>query len=357
MKITFLMPSLKAGGAQRVMINIISRLISQKFQVNLILINYKGDLYDALPKEVSTIVLNKSRVRYSILQLYRIIKNERPDIVFSSLAHVNLIVLFLKKFLPNKIKFVVREANTPSIIIKSKLMKFIYRNLYSSSDQIIAQSNIIEKELIQKFGINKNKISRINNPVDTKKIRSRINFFSRLTNDKSILILASRLVFQKGIDELILNLKFLNKEYLLLVLGEGPELSSLIKLVHENNLEKKVVFLGYLDNPWEKIASADLFLLPSRWEGTPNAALEALACGTKVIATPNSGGLMDLTTAIKKGDVIISNMGKTFIKTIEDNLRDLKSKIELSKLPKEFNYDTTLNKYVNLFQKLSSSGF
>ena len=346
------MPSLKAGGAQRVIINIISRLISLNIKVKLILINYKGDLYELLPQEVSTEVLHKSRVRYSIFAIYKIIKNEQPDIVFSSLAHVNLIILFLKRLLPKKIKYVVREVNTPSIIIKSRFMKLIYRILYNSSDKIIAQSNKIESELINQFSVIENKISRINNPVNTKKIRSQINSFNRLDNKKSVLILASRLVFQKGIDELIINLKHLDTEYLLVILGEGPEMNKLIKLVKKNNLEKKILFLGYLENPWQKIACADLFLLPSRWEGTPNAALEALACGTRVIATPNSGGLIDLKSALKKRDVVIAKMGKPFIKAIEDNIKSFKSKIEISKLPQEFNYDTTLDKYVILFKEL-----
>ena len=132
-------------------------------------------------------------------------------------------------------------------------------------------------------------------------------------------------------------------------------MSKLVKLVKKNNLEEKVLFLGYLENPWQKIACADLFLLPSRWEGTPNAALEALACGTRVIATPNSGGLMDLKSSVKKGDVVIAKMGKDFIRAIEENLNSLKTKIEISKLPQEFNYDATLDKYVILFKKLQSS--
>ena len=346
------MPSLKAGGAQRVIINIINKLVEEKYKVLLVLICYKGDLFDTLPNNLDLKLLNKNRVRDGIFECYKILREYKPDLVFSSLAHVNLILLFLSKFLPTHIKFIVREANTPSIIIKNRILKILYRYLYNSADKIIAQSELIKNELIELFHIKKNIIARINNPVDIKLIRKNINRLNRLDENKKFLISAGRLVHQKGLDILINILSKFDDDFYLIILGEGPDYKHLTEIVKNLNIEKKIFFYGYVKNPWELIASADIFLLPSRWEGTPNAALEALACGTKIIASPNSGGLIDLKESVKKNDIIITNFDDNFIYKLRENTKLLKNEILSSKLPKEYYSENVTSTYINLFREI-----
>ncbi len=352
MKIVIFMPSLKAGGAQRVIINIINKLVEEKYKVLLVLICYKGDLFDTLPNNLDLKLLNKNRVRDGIFECYKILREYKPDLVFSSLAHVNLILLFLSKFLPTHIKFIVREANTPSIIIKNRILKILYRYLYNSADKIIAQSELIKNELIELFHIKKNIIARINNPVDIKLIRKNINRLNRLDENKKFLISAGRLVHQKGLDILINILSKFDDDFYLIILGEGPDYKHLTEIVKNLNIEKKIFFYGYVKNPWELIASADIFLLPSRWEGTPNAALEALACGTKIIASPNSGGLIDLKESVKKNDIIITNFDDNFIYKLRENTKLLKNEILSSKLPKEYYSENVTSTYINLFREI-----
>ena len=64
--------------------------------------------------------------------------------------------------------------------------------------------------------------------------------------------------------------------------------------------------------PWPHFAGADAFLLPSRWEGMPNAALEALACGTTVIATPEAGGIAEVAAEAAGGAVTVAAAGAPF---------------------------------------------
>mgnify|MGYP001170637166 CR=1 FL=1 len=351
-KIVIIMPSLKAGGAQRVIINIIKSLTKKKYKVLLVLICYKGDLYNTLPKDIKVEVLNKKRVRYGLFDIFKILKKNKPDIVFSSLAHVNLILLFLKKFLSKKIKFIIREANTPSVILKSSRIKFLYNILYRSADKIIAQSNLIRSELITSFNINDDLIVRINNPIDVKLVRENIKSFKRFDEKKKILISAGRLVYQKGFDTLIRILSKYNEDFYLIILGEGPEHAYLKEISRKFKIEEKIIFYGYIEKPWEMIASADIFLLPSRWEGMPNAALEALACGTKVIASHQSGGLIDLKDSIKNKDIILTNFDNNFIRELEENTKILKRNVLPSKLPSEFFLENTTSAYINLFREI-----
>ena len=84
--------------------------------------------------------------------------------------------------------------------------------------------------------------------------------------------------------------------------SEGPGRGALESRITRHALAGRVTLTGFEENPWPRYASADAFLLPSRWEGMPNAALEALACGTPVIATPESGGATEIGDGVTVAD-------------------------------------------------------
>ena len=70
---------------------------------------------------------------------------------------------------------------------------------------------------------------------------------------------------------------------------------------------------GFVAAPWAHMAGADAVLLPSRWEGMANAALEALACGTPVVSTPEAGGVAELAAEAPIGAVTVVAMGEAFV--------------------------------------------
>jgi N-acetyl-alpha-D-glucosaminyl L-malate synthase BshA len=79
----------------------------------------------------------------------------------------------------------------------------------------------------------------------------------------------------------------------LILVGDGPDRGAAEFLVRKYGLQKDVLFLGKQDNVYEKLAAADLFLLPSQLESFGLAALEAMACEVPVIAT-NVGGVPEV---------------------------------------------------------------
>jgi glycosyltransferase involved in cell wall biosynthesis len=104
-----------------------------------------------------------------------------------------------------------------------------------------------------------------------------------------------RLVKAKGFDLLIEALGLIaNPSLFLTLLGEGPLLEELRDQAKARGLGKQIRFVGFQKNPYAFIARADAFVLSSRYEGFPNVILEALACGTPVIATPAVGGTKEI---------------------------------------------------------------
>ena len=319
--VLIILPNFSAGGAERVTINLANNLSYSK-DVHLIVFNDYGPLRKHLSKNVVVHNLDKPSLRQSILLIIRLIKKLKPKVVFSSIGYINIATISIKTVFRYSFRTIIREANLPSISLKNNkanfLFKFLYKKLYPKANLILASSQRMKLEFINDFNINNSHINVINNPVDIKHIRKlakeKINHPAFNISKEIIFITAGRLTVQKNHKELIDNFINLNKKNSrLLILGDGELKMDLKNYIQLKQVSDKVILLGYVENPWAWFSIGDAFLLSSSWEGMPNAALEALACGLPVIATPNCGGLPDLTTELDKDSLTISKMGDEFI--------------------------------------------
>ena len=92
-KILFTLPNLNSGGAERTIVNIINSLDENCFDIHLLLINSSGSLHSFLKSNIKTTSLNIKKTRYALIPLIRGIKKINPDIIFSTLQRMNLLVL------------------------------------------------------------------------------------------------------------------------------------------------------------------------------------------------------------------------------------------------------------------------
>lgn len=335
-----ILPSYAGGGAEKVVLDFLEFYDKNILNCTLILINAEGPL-KSRNKNYNIINLNKKRLRSSILKLIWTIRAIKPDIIFSTFPHITIVLILLKKLFFRKIKFIAREPNLASISLKSSgnvLLKFLHNNLMSTSDKVIVTSNAMYLDST-KLGIPAKKLNIIRNPVNVSQLREKVTPI-RLFKKGVNLVFVGRLVYQKGLDR-ILPLIVINKNIYLTVIGEGPELNKIKNMVKKYKLESHVKFLGYINPPYDYIAGADFLILPSRWEGLPNVALEALAVGTRVLSFKEIVGLNDY---IYKNNII-------FCKDDED------MKIFLTKLHNSKNYNNSKIKNSLLKNKNSSSDF
>lgn len=317
--VIFCIPSLAGGGAERVIVTLLRHLDRTQFLLTLAVVNLQGAVYlDDVPQDVELIDLKCSRVRYALPKLVWLIWKQRPDIVFSTLGHLNLALAIVRPLLPDGVCYIARETSIVSEVLRENFLpqwwRWAYHQCYCRFDTVICQSRYMRDDLIDNFAFPATKAVVIHNPVDIDHIRSLAaeNLRTGMERDHDTVVIhlvaAGRMTSVKGFDLLIEALALCADSRLrLTLLGEGPLSEELKALAKLKGVAGQVRFIGFQKNPYPFFAQADAFVLSSRFEGFPNVVLEALACGTPVIATPGAGGTMEILENIE-GCVIADSL-------------------------------------------------
>lgn len=305
LNILFLIPSLRGGGAERVMVTLLQHVNRARFKPVLAVVDSTDSVYLAdVPEDVQVIHLNSSRVRYAIPRVMRLIWQMKPDVVLSTLGHLNLALAMVRPFLPSRTLFVAREATIVSQNVMAHRPEFVwrwlYRKFYSNHDILVCQSRHMRDDLVSSFCVPADRTVVINNPVDLPKIRHKAALAAApwpwpAQAGRTRLLAAGRLSAEKGFDILIRAMELIaDPGVCLAIIGDGPLRQKLQDQIARAGLLDRVHLLGFQANPYSWFRSADALVISSRYEGFPNVVLESLACGTPVIGLPGAGGTREI---------------------------------------------------------------
>jgi len=295
---------------ERVITTLLRHFDTRRIDPVLVVVDLRNAAYlSELPPTLQVIDLGFKRVRYALPSLIRLIRRLRPQVVFSTLGHLNAALGAARSLLGDAV-LICRETTVPSLRNASAGISYLnplYRWAFRRMDRIICQSSGMRDDLIRSFSVDPDRCVTIGNPVDLERVRSELQPRApRSAEDQTRFdfVAAGRLSREKGFDLLIEALALLRDPRVhVRVIGKGPLMDTLTALARDRGVSGQIAFVGFSRAPYAEFARADAFVLSSRYEGFPNAALEALACGTPVIAMPAPGGTRDLLSPIASCEI------------------------------------------------------
>ena len=352
------------GGPASFVPKIAKYLINKGHNVKIICLSDKEHL--TYKDDINVIRINRSspiifRWLKTIVKIYS--NSKKSDLIFvNGLGTETTIAnLFIRKKVIRKIvgdpvwervynKNLIDESfddfqeNNHGLFIS--IQKMIRNWSINNSNLIITPSQHL-KNFIDKIGFDKN-IFVINNGVNIEQHNKVV-----LENNIIQLLVVSRLVSQKNIDSIIKAVKVMENENIILnIVGDGSEINNLKLLVKKYELDKKINFIGKIENTKlnEYLKNADIFIQASNYEGLPHSILEAMNFEIPILST-DVGGCSVLLNKGERGYIIPMPVSEVEIsegiRTIINNKNEAKSKAKLAKnyLNQEHNFNTNAEIY------------
>jgi len=287
------------GGTERVALHLLHSLKEWDYAPWLVSFICEGEFVGRIPETVKIADLGTEKQRRFRLQFFtdvwklsRLIRREKPDLVISIITHENVKTVVARSLARIKTSVMLIDQTSITGWVKSDLPRWwlwkrLIRILYSRADGIVTASRGIKTELA-KLGVPPGSITPIYNPVSIADVRRQASEpadFPR-TDQEPVIIAVGGLRKQKGYPYLLQAFQQITRSIPshLLIVGNGPDHDELETLARSLSLDDRIHFAGFQKNPYALMARADIFMLPSLWEGFGIVIIEAMACGLPVIA-------------------------------------------------------------------------
>ena len=315
-KVAIYLPSLRGGGAERVMVGLANGIAARGYEVDIVLARAEGPYLADVSRHVRLVDLGATRVIASLPGLVRYLRRERPEAMLSALNYANVVAIIARGLAQVSTRLVVSEHSNISLskqFSRGLIPRLVFRLMawvYPYADGIVAVSSGVADDLAQVIGMARDRIKVVYNPIYTPAVES----LSKVpiphpwlgADLLPVVIGMGRLTLQKDFRSMIHAFDKVRKQHpcRLMILGEGDLRGELEVLVKALNLDEEVIFPGFVKNPYAYMSRAALFVLSSGWEGFGNVLAEAMACGCPVVSTDCPSGPAEILEDGKRGRLV-----------------------------------------------------
>lgn len=332
-KALFVVNSLSDGGAERVCINMANELLQQNYEVDFILLgkNDKNNKTYKINKEINIYNLNINntnkiikifKILASIGKMNKIIRKREEEtgyqLITSHLPMANILTRF--SCIKNRALYVFHTKVSSYDRICHKLFFMFFYYIYKNQ-KIVAVSEGVRQEAINKYKIKEKNIVTIYNPINVTEIDKKSK--EKIPKIGKYILQVGRFNDAKRQDRMV-DVFFkgeLYKKYQLVFCGTGELEESIKTKVNNMGINEKVTFLGWQDNVYKWMKNAELLVSTSDYEAFPMNLMEAIICGTKVVSSNCEFG---------PNEILLGDYSKYLVKT--DDVNDYIEKINMSLL-------------------------
>ena len=313
-RILLVLPSLERGGGERVLLQLAGSFLAAGREVHVVALLGGGPLRSFVP-EAATLheLLGAGDAAKGLAlawkafpKLTSLIHTIKPHAVLSTMTGTNLLTVLACFWARTRTRLVLREASS-LVNTKSALKRWAMRWLYRRADGMVAVSEGVAQDL-RELGLPDDCVHVIRNPVDVERLRqlAATGLPAAMQGKAPYIVSLGRLTEAKDFPTLLraYAISALRGSHCLIIVGEGEQRVNLENLVQDLGLMDRVLLAGAMDNPHGVLARAALHVMSSRWEGYPNALLEALSLGVPVVSTDCPHGPREMLDGGRYGRLV-----------------------------------------------------
>ncbi|MES2789296.1 MAG: glycosyltransferase [Planctomycetota bacterium] len=307
-KIAFCITDLDPGGAERALVQLVTKLDRGRFAPHVICLSPGGSLLEVLLAANIPVTCLNARRRSDVgvlWRLYRELRKLRPSLLQTFLFHANIagrIAAWLAR-VPHVVSGIrVAERRRNGYLLLDRATEWMVQKHVCVSEGVAAHSRIAGR-------LSTSKLCVIPNGVDFEKFSAAkpldLSPWNIPPHDQ-VWVTVGRLDPQKGPWDLLQAVQKLQPSHphlKLLWAGSGPLQGELQRWIDNENLQNTIQLIGWQDNIPGLLRAAQGFVLSSHWEGMPNVVLEALAAGLPVLST-NVEGISEIIVDGETGWIV-----------------------------------------------------
>lgn len=295
-RVAILLPTLEAGGAERVALNLAEEFSQAGLAVDLVAVRAVGALVEQVPPAISIEHLGAKRSLTAIPALRRYFRRAKPSAALAINFEMNVAAAIASLGIADmKLILSVHSAPHAALAVSRPLwgsmLSLASRLFYRRADHVVAVSKGIAEDLQGMNWATANQIVTIYNPIIRSDLPALLEqrIAHRWLDDRNVpvLVAVGRLTEAKNFPGLLraFALVLAQRPARLIIVGEGELRQQLEGEAEALGLAGHVDLAGYQPNPYPFLRAADLFVLSSTFEGFGNVLVEAMAAGTPVVST------------------------------------------------------------------------
>lgn len=358
MRILHVINALHTGGAERLLLDIVSGMVSLEHKVEVVVLNPDRSslFYDLEAQQIPIHVFNLCLKEYNPFHIVRLSKiMRRFEVVHVHLFPSQYWVAMASCFLKHPPLLITTEHNSENFRARYKILDWFDRKFYTSYDGVFCISKATE-DFMRRRLIDSTKLFLVTNGITISRFSdvkaSRQQLLPKVPESAILLMQVARFRAQKNQACVIRALSLLPDNYYLVFVGAGINEEPCKRLTEKLGLEDRVLFLGDRSDVPELLSVADMVIMSSHWEGFGLSAAEAMASGKIVLASDVPGlsqVVADPELRFKEDDEF--ELKELIIKYSNHDLRSVKEQWAKEWVAR-FDIKHTVVRYLNFYEQL-----